>query len=55
MPLRVSPSVSYNALRNQVEEKWNNFHSNLYEESQPYNLVYEDGSKNLFLRENYWH
>ena len=55
MSLRVSPSMSYNALRNQAEEKWNNFHSNLYEKSQPYNLVYEDGSKNLFLRENYLH
>ena len=55
MSLRVSPSMSYNALRNQAEEKWNNFYSNLYEKSQPYNLVYEDGSKNLFLRENYLH
>ena len=49
LPLRVSPTVSYNALRNQAEEKWKNFHSNLYDEHQSYNLLYEDGSKALFL------
>lgn len=49
LPLRVPPTVSYNALRNQAEEKWKNFHSNLYDESQSYNLLYEDGSKALFL------
>ena len=49
LPLRVSPTVSYNALRNQAEEKWKNFHSNLYDEHESYNLLYEDGSKALFL------
>ena len=37
LSLWVSPNVSYNAHRNQAEEKWNDFYSNLYEESQPYN------------------
>ena len=45
LSLRVSPNVSYNAHRK--KEKWNNFHSNLHHESQPYNLVYEGGSKAL--------
>ena len=49
LPLRVSATVSYNVLRNQAEEKWKNFHSNLYDEGQSYNLLYEDGSKALFL------
>ena len=38
LPLRVSPTVSYNALRNQAEEKCKIFHS-----------IYKDGSKALFL------
>ena len=49
LPLRVMPTVSYNTLRNEAEEKWKNFHSNLYDESQSYHLLYEDGTKALFL------
>ena len=49
MPLRVMPTVTYNTLRNEAEEKWKNFHSNLYDESQSYHLLNEDGTKALFL------
>ena len=30
LPLRVMPTVTYNTLRNEAEEKWKNFHSNLH-------------------------
>ena len=49
LPLRVSPSASYATLRQQAEEKWKTFHSNLYDESQAYHLLLEDGKKALFL------
>ena len=49
MPLRVSLSASYATLRQQAEEKWKPFHSNLYDESQSYHLLLEDGKKALFL------
>ena len=49
LSLRVSPNVSYNAHRKNEKEKWNNFYGNLYHESQPYNLVYEGGSKALWF------
>ncbi|KAK3737851.1 hypothetical protein QZH41_004789 [Actinostola sp. cb2023] len=32
-----------------AEEKWKNYHSNLYDEEQVYVLLYEDGQKALFL------
>ena len=49
LPLRVMPTVTYNTLRNEAEEKWKNFHSNLCDESESYHLLYEDGTKALFL------
>lgn len=49
LPLRVSPNASYATLRQQAEEKWKTFHSNLYDESQPYYLLLEDGQKALLL------
>ena len=49
LPLRVSPNASYVTLRQQAEEKWKTFHSNLYDESQAYHLLLEDGKKALFL------
>ena len=49
LPLRVSPNASYATLRKQAEEKWKTFHSNLYDESQAYHLLLEDGKKALFL------
>jgi len=49
LPLRVSPTASYATLRKQAEEKWKTFHSNLYDESQAYHLLLEDGQKALFL------
>ncbi|PFX15215.1 Protein HEG-like 1 [Stylophora pistillata] len=49
LPLRVSPNASYATLRQQAEEKWKTFHSNLYDESQPYHLLLEDGQKALLL------
>ena len=48
LPLRVSPNASYATLRQQAEEKWKTFHSNLYDESQAYHLLLEDGKKALF-------
>lgn len=33
LPLRVSPNASYTTLRQQAEEKWKTFHSNLYDGS----------------------
>ena len=35
--------------RNQAEEKWKAYHSNLYDEGQSYHLLLEDGRKALFL------
>lgn len=49
LPLRVSSNASYATLRQQAEEKWKTFHSNLYDESQAYHLLLEDGKKALFL------
>ena len=47
--LRILPTVSCSILRNVAEEKKKNFHSNLYDKSQSYHLLYEDRSKALFL------
>ena len=49
LPLRISPTAGYVTLRKQAEEKWKTYHSNLYDESQSYHLLLEDGRKALFL------
>ena len=36
-------------MRNQAEEKWKVYHSNLYDEGQSCHLLLEDGRKALFL------
>ena len=41
LPLRVSTTASYATLRKQAEEKWKTFHSNLYDESQAYHLLFQ--------------
>ena len=45
VPLRISPAVNYVTLHKEADQKWKNFHSNLYDESQAYHLLFEDGSK----------
>ena len=49
LPLRISPTAGYVTLRKQAEEKWKTYHSNLYDETQSYHLLLEDGHKALFL------
>ena len=49
LPLRISPTAGYVTLRKQAEEKWKTYHSNLYNETQSYHLLLEDGRKVLFL------
>jgi hypothetical protein len=49
LPLKISPTSNYTTLSKKAEEKWKNFHSNLYDEHESYKLLYEDGSKALFL------
>lgn len=43
----MSPNASYATLRQQAEEKWKTFHSNLYGGSQAYHLLLEDGQNGL--------
>ncbi len=49
LPLRISQNVDYTTLREAAEKKWKNFHSNFYDESQMYHLLYEDGQKAVSL------
>jgi len=47
--LKVPVTSQYSSLKMNAEEKWKNYHSNLYDEEQVYVLLYEDGQKSLFL------
>ncbi|KAK3744015.1 hypothetical protein QZH41_004824 [Actinostola sp. cb2023] len=47
--LRVDQAITYQALKKEAEDKWKIFHSNMYDPEQSYNLLYEDGSKAVFL------
>lgn len=49
LALRTSPLSTYSVLRPDAEEKWKKFHSNLYDSSESYHLLYEDGTRALFL------
>jgi hypothetical protein len=49
LPLRVSPTSTYGPLLQEAEKKWKNFHSNLYDPSQIYSLLYEDGRIAMLL------
>ena len=49
IPLRVPSNVNYTVLRKEAEAKWKNFHSDLYDESQPYHLLYEDGQHAIYI------
>ena len=49
LALRVSPTVSYYSLLEFAKEEWKNFHSNLYQPSETYVLLYEDGKKAILL------
>ena len=49
LALRTSPLSTYSVLRPDAKEKWKKFHSNLYESSESYHLLYEDGTCALFL------
>ncbi|KAJ7331199.1 Protein phosphatase 2C 6, partial [Desmophyllum pertusum] len=49
LALRTSPLVTYSVLRKDAEERWKNFHSNLYNSKESYRLLYEDGTRALFL------
>ena len=47
--VRVASTISYHPLLKLAEEKWRNFHSNLYDANQVYYLAYEDGRKAFFI------
>lgn len=47
--LRVLTSAKSSLVRQKAEEKWKAYYRNLYEESQTYLLLYEDGQQVLFL------
>ena len=47
--LRVSNQSPYAEIRFQALSKWKAYQSNIYEEEQEYLLVYENGTKALFL------
>lgn len=47
--LRISTSAKSSLVRQKAEEKWKAYYRNLYEESQTYLLLYEDGQQVLFL------
>ena len=47
--LRVSNQSPYAEIRFQALSKWKAYQSNIYEEEKEYSLVYEDGTKALFL------
>ena len=49
MALRISTSAKSSLVRQKAEEKWKAYYRNLYEESQTYLLLYEDGQQVLFL------
>ena len=49
LPLRVSPSTTYATLLQEAEKKWQNFHSNLYDCTEIYSLLYEDGRIAMLL------
>ncbi|CAH3023959.1 unnamed protein product [Porites evermanni] len=49
LALRTSPLATYSVFRPDAEEKWKTFHSNLYDSSESYHLLYEDGTRALFL------
>ena len=49
LALRTSSLSTYSVLRPDAEEKWKKFHSNLYDSSESYHLLYEDGTRALFL------
>ena len=49
LALRTSPLATYSVLRPDAEEKWKTYHSNLYDSSDSYHLLYEDGTRALFL------
>ena len=49
IPLRVPSNVNYTVLRKEAEEKWKNFHNDLYDESQPYHLLYKDGQHAIYI------
>ena len=47
--LRVSNQSPYAEIHFQALSKWKAYQSNIYEEEKEYSLVYEDGTKALFL------
>lgn len=47
--LRVPPTMSYWPLLKEAEEKWKNYHSNLYQPNQTYSLLFEDGRVAVLL------
>ena len=47
LPLRVSLSIAYQPLLQESEKKWQNFHSNLYDSTQIYSLLYDRQIKKL--------
>ena len=49
IPLRVPSDISHNVLLDEAKQKWKNFHSDLYDESQLYHLLYEDGQEAVFI------
>ena len=49
MALRISNSVKSSLVHQKAEGKWKAYYRNLYEESQTYLLLYEDGQQVLFL------
>lgn len=48
LPLRISTNSNYTMLKRQAVEKWRYFYD-LYDENELYHLLYEDGTKALFL------
>ena len=49
IPIRVAINSTYTILRREAGHKWKNFHSDLYDESQQYHLLYEDGQQAVFI------
>ncbi|CAB4031165.1 Hypothetical predicted protein [Paramuricea clavata] len=49
IPICVAISSTYTILCREAEHKWKNFHSDLYDKSQQYHLLYEDGQQAVFI------